>query len=151
MNKPMHNKLILHTVDMYLEKALENDCYQKDNIRLLRSKILGYKTFHKFTKAESDEIIALGTHQYMVRLRERHVDYAVYALSLLAEWVERRDKKDRPALNISDKRMLEMKSNLIMDMLMLKKREPEIYNKVKDIIAESKMVAKMYVTYTEEN
>jgi len=65
-----YNKLILHTADLYIERALENECYQREALRSLRTRLMGYKVFHRFSHEEVKQGHELGEDPFMQKLKE---------------------------------------------------------------------------------
>ena len=150
MQTGLHNKLILHTAFMYFEKAIENECYQRAAILELKTKLQGYRVFHRFSQDEAKYITKLGEDEFMKKLKEQFVDFAVYAIYLMVNWIEVTEKKDRPSINISDTKIRKIKSEIIMDMLRLKKSDSDTYANIKEVIDTTKLVAKQYVQYTKD-
>jgi len=147
MKTSTYNKLILHTADLYIERALENECYQREALVVLRTRLMGYKTFHRFSPEEVKVVQELGEDPFMQKLKWIEVDFAVYAIFLLVEWTKEVDKKERPNFNFSDKRILKLHADTVKDMLNLKTRNKDEYDEVKSIIDQTKLTAKQYVQY----
>lgn len=148
MNTGLLNKIIIATVDLYIYKALENDeCYRRDDLLNLKCKIAGYKTFHNFTDDELKLVDKIGKEPYMNELSKISVDYAIYAVFILIEWIDIVDKKHRIGLNISDYKIKKIKIEIIKDMLSLKVRDSKLYDEIKQIIDDTKITAKNYVNY----
>jgi len=150
MKTGLHNKLVLHTADLYIEKALENECYQREALLTLHTRIMGYKVFHRFSPEESDEIQELGNDPFMVRLKGIDVDWACYSIFVLAEWINLTPKNERPQINFSDKKIKLLQAAIVKDMLNLKLRNKDEYDKVKSIIDQTRMTAKKYVQYSKD-
>ena len=143
----LHTKIILNTVHLYLENALKTEVYQRDKLLNIYSKIQGYNIFHKFSVEQHKDLIALGEQEYMLKLKDVEVDFGVYGMELLTLLVGDVPKKDR-FMNISDKKILDYKAGMVMDMIRLKDKDG--YDNVKDIISSSKMVAKQFYFHTKE-
>ncbi len=147
----LHHKLIMHTVDLYIEKALQGgEVYQKDKLIQLHTKLMGYKTFHKFSPEETKVLEKVGEYEEMKKLKEVWVDFSVYATSLLNEYLNYYDKKDRVKLNINDNKIKAIRADVVKDMLLLKKKDEESYNKVKEVIDISRQTAKRYLYITDK-
>lgn len=146
----LHIKLIMNTVHLYIENALkEPEVYQRDILRNIYGKLRGYTIFHKFNEQEHKILMELGNHEYMEKLKKTEVDFSVYAMSLLQELINDVPKQKR-FINISDKKILQYKADMIKDMLRLKSRETT-YDNVKEIVEQSRMTAKQFYHYTKEN
>ena len=150
MRTGLHNKLMLHTADLYLERALENECYQREALLKLHTSILGYKVFHKFSTEESEEIQILGKDPFMMSLKGVDVDWACYAIFVLGEWIKVTPKKERPHINFSDKRIQLIQASIVKDMISLKVRNKIEYSKIKEIIDQTRITAKKYVQYSKD-
>ena len=142
-------KLILFTIEGYLDDISPYSTYNYEFMLKLRSAIRGYMTFHKLTPAEYKQIIALSDTEYMMKLRDVEVDRTLFALELLTMYISLVPKKQRATLNISDKKLLHAKSELIMDMLKLKRKDDASYKRVKEIADDSRITAKGYYGYAE--
>lgn len=150
MNKSLLNKIILFTIVEYLEKQmLDEESYQRDAMRKIVSSINGWKTFHRFSRAEAELVGKWGQTEAMTKLREVEVDYSIYALELLQLYVTLVPKKQRAHLGISDAKITMLKANLIKDMLRLKQRGGS-YDRIKDITDQSRLVAKRFFHYFDE-
>lgn len=150
MNHNLFNKVIIFTVLEYLEQQLLKDTYRREELLSILSALRGYRTFHRFTQEESKLIVNIGNTEAVQRLKDIEVDFSIYSISMLNLWVDLIDKKKRPSLNISDKRIKKLHSNLIMDMLGLKQRDEGEYLRIKEIVSQSKQTAKMFVNLMEE-
>ena len=145
------NKIILFTVMEYLDKHTKTkSCYQRDKMIKILGAVKGYSVFHRFSKEEAEYITKLGKTDTMKNIKEIEVDYAVYALELLNIWIDIIPKKERPHLNYSDKRIKFLKAELIRDLLALKYKNEEEYSKVKEIVTQSRIVAKQFFHYFDE-
>ena len=154
MTRSAFNKVILFTVYSYLDKQLSqvDYSYQKDALREMTTKIMGFRNFHKFTLAEAKEIKTLGGTPAFEAVRKIEVDYSIYAIELLYLWVELVPRSKRPVLNISDKKIKKIRADLTMDMLRLRHSDvsPERIEEVKGIVAQSKLTAKKFTYMLDE-
>jgi len=116
----------------------------------LRTAIRMYMNTHKFSKAEYDEVMKVADSDFMKNIKKQEVDRTIFALELLYLYVSVIPKSKRAILNISDKKLLKAKSELVVDMLKLKQRRKDEYNRVKDIIDDSRISAKKYFGFCEE-
>ncbi len=140
----LHNKLTLLTVLEYLTTQLEQpDTYQREFIQRIKVALDGYLIFHRLSPEEAKTLTDLGNDTYMKKIREIEINYGLFAMELLVL------HKDKLSINISKKKILQYKSNLIKDLLKLKYRNEESYAKVKAITDDSRITAKSYYHYTE--
>lgn len=145
----LHKKLIIHTVAEYLHSALQGEPYQKDKLRAIKSKIDGYVIFHKFSPQEAKILIDLGKDEFMEQIKRKEVDFGVFGIELLSIFYDNVPTHER-GINMSQKKVAEHKTKMIMDMLHLKKDDDKRHTEVKDIITNSRIVAKQFYTYTAE-
>lgn len=140
------NKIIIHTTESHLSKAIkeDNETYQRDKTLNILNKLSGYKVFHKFDEAEHKKLVELGKSDTLEAIKKIEIDYSVYAIYLLNEWIDNVPKRNRPMLNLSDNKIKELMASLVKDKLELKYRNKENYKKVSAIIHNSKMAAKRY-------
>ena len=146
------DKLIIHTAYLYLDEALKGDiCYQKDKVRLVKSKLSGLSIGYKFTNEEHRRLVEVGNSDVAKRIKSVEIDFSVYATSLLYEYVTRKPKADRIRFNISDKKIKELRGEVIKDMLELKSRDSDKYEELKEVVDQSKRTAREFYLYFEEN
>ncbi len=150
-NQSVFQRLIIYTVEGYLEDIKDTETYNYPFMLKLRTAIRGYMTFHKFNKEEHDRIIEIAESEYITKARENQVDRTLFALELLFLYIGEIPKKERANLNISDKKLISAKSEFIMDMLKLKRREDLNYKRVKEIADDSRISAKGYFHYCKED
>lgn len=148
----MLNKIILHTVEAYLQTAIDKDenTYQRDNLLNVLSKIKGYRIFHKFSKIEHKNLVELGKTEEMEYIKNIEVDFSVFSIHLLNIWIDEIEKKHRPTLNISDRKIKELLALLVKEKLSLKFRDKEAYDRVSEIIDTSKEASTLYFNYFKD-
>jgi len=151
MNKQsVFQRLIAYTIEGYLSDIDPKTTYNYYFMLKLRTQIRAYRTFHRFDKEEHDEIIKVADSEYRKNAREQQVDRTIFALELLYLYVTQKPKHKRAHLNISDNKLKGAKAELITDMLKLKQRRELEYDRVKEIISDSRISAKGYFGYCEE-
>lgn len=139
------NKVVIFSCEAYIIEALKDkDVYQRDNLITILGKIRGYKVFHKFTKEENKMLAEIGKTDAVEKIKKIDVDFSIYAISLLREWIMNIDKKDRPDLNISDKRILKLRGKMGADRLALNTQDDEESSRIKEIINQSEEIAKQF-------
>jgi hypothetical protein len=106
-------------------------------------------TFHRFSPEEYTEVMKIADTEFMKNMINIEVDRTIFALELLYLYVKDIPKKDRANLNISDKKLLNSKVELITDMLKLKQRNPDGYERIKEIVDDSRIAAKSYFGFIE--
>jgi hypothetical protein len=81
---------------------------------------------------------------------EVQIDRTIFALEMLYIYVTDLPKNKRANLNISDKKLLAAKGELIKDMLKLKQRSDLNYDRVKEIVDDSRIAAKKYFYFIKD-
>lgn len=143
-------KVALFTVLHYTEQT-DKESYNYEFTEKIRAAINRYLRFHKLTQEEADFIIEISKHERMQELTAIQIDYNIYAMELLTLWVEFIPKQERrSALNISDKKIMQAKAKMIMDMIKFKQTDQEKHAKVKEIIQDSQKAARAYFDYIKE-
>ncbi len=146
------NKLVIFTALEYIQKAVEEETtYEREFMLRILGQLKAYRVMHRFNQEEANMLTRLGEEPAMKAIREKEIDFGIYSLSLLTLWIERIPKKERPHLNISDAKIMKLKSNLIMDVLRLKQKNKDSYERVKEIVDDSKLVAKQFFAHVEES
>ena len=71
----------------------------------------------------------------------KEISYTLFALDSIKIYTERIPKDKRPMLNISDKKLLMGSKRYVVDMLKLKKRDPEAYKDMKKLFVDTEQTA----------
>jgi len=149
--KSVFQRLIIYSIEGYLDEINPKETYNYNFMIKLRTAIRMYMNTHKFTTEEYNKLInPLSREAFMFKMNTIQIDRTIFALELLYLYVTGIDKKDRALLNIGDKKLLGAKSELIKDMLKLKSRKKLDYEKVNEIVKESRLGAKSYFGFCEE-
>lgn len=143
-------RLIIFSVEGYLEEISADQTYQYPFMVKLRGAIRSYMKFHKFTQEEAKIVISLSDTPFMQSLSELEIDRTIYALELLVLYINEIPKRDRAILNIADKKILDIKTELIMDMLEMRRERQESHERVSEIVRDSRVNAKKYFEYCEQ-
>ena len=146
----LKQRLILYTIEGYLDDISDESTYNYPFMIKLRTAIRGYMMFHKFNKSEYEKVMKIADTEFMKDMQSIQVDRTIYALELLYLYVDLIPKSKRANLNISDHNLMSAKSELIKDMLKLKYKSTEDYNRVKDIVDSSRIAAKKYFHFIKE-
>lgn len=144
----LFQKLMLFTIEGYLDDISPDETYNYVFMLKLRSQIRGYMTFARLDKEEYLYTQEMAKKDFALHHVERMIDRNIFALELLYLYVTRIDKKERAFLNISDKKLKNAKASLVMDMISFKSRATkEDHSKIQDIVKESRLSAKLYFEY----
>lgn len=144
----IHLKLVLFTVQAYLEQALKDGTSKDDLHRKIVRGINGYRVFRRFTRDEHKRIVALGEDEYMQKLRSVEISFVVYALELLKLLIEDYNKF---SIGVNKKALKKGgRGTFAIAMLAKKKENIEEYEKYAQIISTSIITAKQFYYYTKE-
>ena len=151
MNKQqLFQRLILYTIEGYLDDIKNDTTYNYPFMLKLRTAIRSYMVFHKFNREEYNEVMRIADTEFMENAKEQMVDRVIFALEMLFLYVKEIPKNKRAMLNISDSKLIQAKTGLIMDMLKMKQSRPESHTRVKEIIEDSRINAKRYFYFCQE-
>ena len=142
--------LLIYTIEAYLDEINSKETYNYPFMIKLRTAIRGYMTFHKFSPKEYTEVMKIADTQFMKDMVNVQVDRTIFALEMLYLYVKEIPKHKRANLNISDTKLLAAKGELVKDMLRLKKRSDLDYNRVKEIVDDSRLAAKRYFYFVKD-
>jgi hypothetical protein len=142
--------IILYTIEAYLDDISNETTYNFPFMLKLRTAIRGYMTFHRFNNEEYKYVMKIADTDVMKKMTEIQVDRTIFALEMLYLYVKEIPKKERANLNISDKKLLKAKAELITDMLKLRQRNEDSYKRVKEIIDDSRLAAKRYYYFIKD-
>ena len=138
------DKLVIFTVLEYLEIQTQSDTYQRDELVTLMSGLRAHRFSHKFQPSEVKRLNKAGEDEALQNLKEVQVDYSLYCIALITEWIKDIPKRDRPHINFSDKRILKLKANFVLDMLKMKQVDEEEHARVKEVSFGSQLTAKHF-------
>ena len=145
MTRSMYHRVILFTCLEYIDKQLQSDeTYRGAELKVILERLKAFKSFRKFSSKEAQELAKLGEKEAFQNVKKVEVDFSIYSLALLYEWIQMTPKKERPQLMISDSKITSLYSGLVMDMIRLKQRGKN-YDSVKEIVDASKLTAKRFI------
>ncbi len=147
MNNTLLNKIILFTVDTYIDRMKAEGAPIPKVLTDLKIAIVSYKFNNRFTKEEAATVLEFGKDQELKDIIGIEISHLIFILTVIKIWVEIIDKKDRPLLNISDKRLIKGKAEYAMFMLNLKQKDNDSYKEKKEIIDESVKTAEKFMDY----
>ncbi len=147
MNTTLLNKVILFTVDTYIARMRSEGLELPSLLNDLRLGIIAYKPANRFTEEESKIVLAYSKDEELTEIIHTEISHIVFILIVIKLWAELIPKKDRPFLNISDKRLMKGRAEYAMFMLKLKQRNKESYEDKKDIIDISVKTAELFIEY----
>ena len=141
--------LIINYIEVYLDEINSNETYNYPFMIKLRAAITAYLTLDRFSRKEYEEVMKIADTQFMKDMVNVQVDRTIFALEMLYLYVKEIPKHKRADLNISDTKLLAAKGKLVRDMLKLKKHSDLDYNRVKEIVDNSRLAAKRYFDFIE--
>jgi len=147
MNNKLFSKIILFTVDVYIDKMKSEGAPIPDVLYKMKLSIVGYKHHNKFTDEERKLVLGFAKEQELKDIVETEISHLIFILTVIKLWVELIPKKERPILNISDKRLTKGKAEYAMYMLKLKQKDKETYEEKKNVIDTSVKTAEAFMEY----
>lgn len=150
--KKIFDKLIVHTTYLYISEALKNEvCYQRDSLIEVKSKLAGLHIAYKFTDDEHKALVDAGSTEEAKRIKDKEIDFSIFAISLICEYIADKPKKERIQFNMSDAKINTLMACLVRDMLELKHRDESRYANTKEIVEHSKSTSKEFYQYFKDN
>jgi len=147
MTTNLLNKIILFTTDIYIDKMKKEGVVLPKILQNLKSAIITFKYQNKFTNKEKETVLVLNKNEELQKIIHIELAHVIFILTLIKLWVEIIPKKDRPMLNISDKRLKRGKAEYAMRMLQLKKENEQEYKNKKELIDRSVDTAEKFMTF----
>ena len=141
------NKIVLFTVDVYIDRLRSEGATLPSILDRMKIGIVGFKRSNWFTDKEAKLVVDAASDPELEAIIRREISHLVFILTVIKIWVETVDKKDRPLLNISDKKLAKGKAEYALHMLKLKQRDSEDYKKKKEIIDYSVETAEQFMEY----
>jgi len=113
----------------------------------------GYNSLHinRFSQEEADMLKELTSKDEFKHIREVDISLIVMALEVMKKWIEDVPKKDRPFININDKKLLFGQNSYFKYMIAVKQKNPEIYQNQKDIMTTTSVNAQLWYSYIKKN
>ncbi len=147
LDTQLFNKVILFTIDAYITRMRSDSLELPTLLTDLKLSIIAFKPANMFTEEESKKVIAYGKDPELKEIVETEISHIIFILTVIKLWAELISKKDRPFLNISDKRLIKGKAEYAMYMLGLKQTDNDKYKDKKDIIDTSVKTAERFIDY----
>jgi hypothetical protein len=85
------------------------------------------------------------------KMMEPEISYLIFCMEIARLWVEELPKEQRPILNISDTKLKKSYREYTLDMIKLKHHDEKKYKETKELIEESKIVARKFFEYMKTN
>ncbi len=143
------NKVILFTIQGYLEQHKEQ-AELPGLLHRLNGQIGMYKQLNLFSQEEATIVLKASSQDEITEITKKNVSFIVFVLQLIKRWVEEIPKKQRPHLNISDKKLRLGKAIFFKDMIQLKKTNGYQYKLKKEIIDTSIETADDFFNYYKD-
>ena len=147
MTTSLFNKIILFTTDMYIDRMRKENTQLPKTLEQLSIALVGYKHHNRFTDKEAEYVLKLAKDPGLDEVVKTDVSPIIFTLTIIKLWVESIDKKDRPNLNISDKKLIKGRAEYAIQMIKLKKEKPEIYEEKREIIDSSVETAQRFMEF----
>ena len=152
MKQTTFNKLVLFTAEAYVTRSIEDGLSVDDlHLRLMRG-IRRFMILGKFSPKEAKECIEFAADPRLQKIVAQDVSFLVFSLEIMKRWVETVPKAQRKHihLGISDNELKIGRGMFVIDMLKMKKRDPEKYAELKELIDISVVTAKHWFDFHKE-
>ena len=146
-NYQLLNKIVLFTIDTYIDRIKADKIQMPKVFNDLKYSIITYKRSNKFTQEEGKEVLEFAQTQEMKDIIEIEISHIIFLLTIIKIWVSTVPKKERPILNISDRRLVKGKAEFAMAMLKMKQSDKENYEVKKEIMNTSVFTAEKFMDY----
>jgi len=147
MNHYLLNKVILFTIESYIDKCIEEGTEPTPlHFRILAA-IKGWKKFHMFSVQEAEQVIKIAEDKGLRKILDEQVSFLIFSLELIKQLTEQTPKKYRPVLNISPKKLVGGRALYAISMLKLKQQDEEQYKETKNVIDTSVITAKHFFEF----
>ncbi len=147
INNKLLNKIVLFTTDVYIDRMKDEGASLPKILLDLKVALVSYKFTNKFTDDEATEVMGYAKEEELVDIIQTEISHLIFILTVIKLWVEIVPKKERPLLNISDKRLIKGKAEYAIHMLKLKQKDSDTYEKKKEVIDKSVETAELFMDY----
>jgi len=147
MNYTLLNKIILFTVDTYIDRMKADKLELPEILDRLKIGLVSYKRSNKFTDDEAKKAVDFGKSEDLQEIIHTEISHVLFILTLIKLWAEIIPKRERPLLNISDKKLTQGRAIYAMFMLKEKQIDKENYEDKKQIIDISVSTAEQFMSY----
>ena len=144
----LHTALMLFSASAYIQDEIKNGNTNDELHHKIVSGIEAYKTFRRFSAEELKLIQDIQKDEAMSRITKTEICFVCYALSILKLLSEDESKRD-VIIGVSKKKLRMGDSVFVIPMLKEKRRDIERYERLKKIIEESRVNAKLFYSYTK--
>ena len=136
-------KLILFIAKDYLDKLIKEENVSFDGkLRKIYYGLRNFAVLHKFTTDEA-KLIKNMDDSKLKEMTDVNISFIMFALALVQEW-----SKEHPHFchnfGVNYKTLTNATALYAMDMIMLKHRDKSKYDETKEIINDSKLLAKKF-------
>ncbi len=136
----------------YLNKEIEAETIIPTPILKFNTMANQYRLINDYTPEERDHIIELGATEKFKEITNNEISYLIMVVEMTRLYIEEIPKKKRfPCLNVSDDKLRGGFREYTMGMLRLKKANPEDYTDKKEIMDNSRTMARELFWYLLTN
>ena len=153
MNTDTHMKLMLNTVLYYFESCkndFKDDKKKTNKIYKYIWEIKRFNNLNKLTQKQSDIIISIGSDDFVKKEMKIQVSYYVYALEILKLLNEDSYGIARKLCTNKKKLSIGPLPEFAIEMIVIKKKEPEKYNSYKELFDNSIAAARRFYDYSKK-
>lgn len=150
MNYSLLNKIVLFVSQDYINHAKQDGVDVPPDLHRLEASIKVFKRQHMFTVEEAKRVLKIAKSDEMSAIMNKEISFIIFVYELMKLWINYVPKKDRPMLNISDKRFKMGGKVFWKQMISLKQSDADSYNEKRNIIEDSIDVANGFFEYHKE-
>ena len=143
-------RVILYSVEAYLDDINDERTYQYESLLKLRGGIRTYMHSHRFSNDEYKVVSKLAETPTMIGMSEMEIDRTIFAIELMYLYVYNIDKSKRAHIGMSDKKIYNLKSIMTFDLIKLKRTKPKSHSRVSDLVVETRVAAKKYYGFIDQ-
>jgi hypothetical protein len=134
----------MFTAESYITMMYEEGSHVTPVLERLYIGLTGQKVINKFTLEEAEICLKLGEDEELKKIMDKEVAFSIFVFELMKFWTMSVPKEKRPYLGVSDKHFKIGGNAYWQQMLKLKSINGYKHKQKKEIIDDSKEVAKAF-------
>lgn len=147
MEYSLLNKIVLFVAQDYIYRTKQEGNDVPPDLHRLEAAVKVFKRQHMFTIEEAERVLKIASSDEMSDIMNKQVSFIVFVYELMKLWVNYVPKKDRPLLNISDKKFKMGGRVFWRQMLSMKQLNVHTHKEKSNIIEDSISVANEFFEY----
>ena len=146
-NHDLLNKIVLFVAQDYIYRTKKDDNDVPPLLHKLEGSVKVFKQQNMFSIEEAEKVLKIAKSDEISSIMNREVSFIIFVYELMRLWIEYVPKKDRPILNISDKKFAMGGKVFWKQMISMKQSNIDTYSHKKSVIDDSITVAKEFFEY----